>query len=112
MLFREIDTSFFSSGSSLSPPILAYKVYISDGREELVRNLSIDDFPIRELRQILAVGNDQFTLNHISAAGQRGSSVPYSVTAPSVLLDELVLRKDTSTKSKPLILTHPFFDKK
>lgn len=112
MLFKEIDTSFFSSGSSLSPPILAYKVYVADGREELVRNLSIDDFPIRELRQILAVGNDQFTLNHISAAGQRGSSVPYSVTAPSVLLDELVLRKDTSTKAKPLILTHPFFDKK
>lgn len=112
MLFREIDSSFFSSGNSLSPPILAYKVYVEDGREELIRNISIDDFPIRELRQLLAVGNDQMTLNHISNAGQRGIGVPYSVTAPSVLMDEIVLRKDTSTKSKPLILTHPYFDKK
>lgn len=112
MLFREIDSTFFSSGNSLSPPILAYKVYVADGREELVRNLSIDDFPIRELRQILAVGKDQMTLNHLSSAGQRGIGVPYSVTAPSVLMDEIVLRKDTTTKSKPLILTHPYFDKK
>ncbi|NJM53234.1 MAG: hypothetical protein HC846_07470 [Blastocatellia bacterium] len=112
MIFREIDSSIFSSGNSLSPPILAYKVYVEDGREELVRNISIDDFPIRELRQLLAVGNDQMTLNHISSTGQRGIGVPYSVTAPSVLMDEIVLRKDTSTKSKPLILTHPYFDKK
>jgi TldD protein len=112
MLFKEIDSTFFSSGNSLTPPILAYKVYVADGREELVRNLSIDEFPVRELRQILAVGNDSMTLNHLSSAGQRGTGVPYSVSAPSVLLDEIVLRKDTSTKSKPLILTHPYFDKK
>lgn len=112
ILFKEIDTTFFSSGNALTPPILAYKVYVEDGREELVRNISIDDFPIRELRQILAVGNEQMTLNHISGAGQRGNSVPFSVTAPSVLLDEIVLRKDTSTKGKPLILTHPYFHKK
>lgn len=112
ILFKEINTTFFSSGNALTPPILAYKVYVEDGREELVRNISIDDFPIRELRQILAVGNEQTTINHISGAGQRGNSVPFSVTAPSVLLDEIVLRKDTSTKGKPLILTHPYFDKK
>ncbi len=112
IIFREIDTSFFSVGRSLTPPILAYKVYVEDGREELVRNLSIDEFPIRELRQFLAVGNDQFTLNHLNGNGQRGMGTPYSVTAPSVLMDEIVLRKDGSTKSKPLILTHPYFGKK
>ncbi|MEK7724586.1 MAG: metallopeptidase TldD-related protein, partial [Acidobacteriota bacterium] len=37
ILFREIDSTFFSAGNSLSPPILAYKVYVEDGREELVR---------------------------------------------------------------------------
>lgn len=112
IIMREIDSTFFMSGSSLSSPILAYKVYVEDGREELVRNISIDDFPIRELRQILAVGNDEITLNHIFGGGQRGTGTPYSVSAPSVLMDEIVLRKDTSTKSKPLILTHPYFDKK
>lgn len=111
IILREIDSTFFMSGSSLSSPILAYKVYVEDGREELVRNISIDDFPIRELRQILAVGNDELTLNHLFGGGQRGVGTPYSVSAPSVLMDEIVLRKDTSTKSKPLILTHPFFNK-
>ncbi len=110
IILREIDSTFFMSGSSLSTPILAYKVYVEDGREELVRNISIDDFPIRELRQILAVGNDGVTLNHIFG-GQRGAGTPYSVSAPSILMDEIVLRKDTSTKSKPLILTHPYFNK-
>lgn len=111
ILIREIDSTFFLSGQSLSEPILAYKVYVADGREELVRNISIDDFPIRELRQILAVGSDNLTLNHLFGSGDRGQGVPYSVTAPSVLLDEIVLRKDISTKSKPLILTHPYFAK-
>ncbi len=111
IMIREIDSTFFLSGSSLSVPILAYKVYVEDGREELIRNLSIDDFPIRELRQILAVGSDNLTLNHVYGNGDRGQGVPYSVTAPSVLLDEIVLRKDTSSKTKPLILTHPYFNK-
>jgi TldD protein len=111
ILFREIDSTFFPSGRSLTPPILAYKVFVSDGREELVRNLSIDAFPVRELRQILGVGNDQFTINELIGAGQRGSGTAYSVTAPSILMDEIVLRKDTTSKVRPLIVTNPFFDK-
>lgn len=111
MIFREIDSTFFPSGRSLTSPVMAYKVYVEDGREELVRNISIDAFPVRELRQILGVGNDQFTVNHLMGGGQRGSGTAYSVTAPSILMDELILRKDTTSKSKPLIMTHPFFDK-
>jgi len=111
IILREIDSTFFMAGNSLSEPILAYRVYVEDGREELVRNLSIDDFPLRELRQILAAGNDSFTLNHIFGSGQGAIGTPYSVTAPSVLMDEIVLRRDTSTKAKPLILTHPYFDR-
>lgn len=112
ILFREVDSTFSASGRSLAPPILAYKVYVDDGREELFRTASIDAFPIRELRQIAGVGNDHFTLNHLNGNGHNGDGIPYSVTAPSLLMDEIVLRKDTSTKSKPLILSHPFFDKK
>ncbi len=111
IMLTEIDTTFFSVGRSLTAPILAYKVYVEDGRQELIRNLSIDDFPIRELRQFLGIGNDQFTLNHLNGNGQRGNGTPYSITAPSVLMDEIVLRKDTSSKSKPLILSHPYFVK-
>lgn len=111
ILLREIDSTFGASGNSLTPPIMAYKVYVADGREELIRNLSIDSFPLRELRQLLGVGSDRFSLNHLNGNGHQGDGIPYSVTAPSILMDELVLRKDTSSKAKPLIMTHPYFNK-
>jgi hypothetical protein len=34
-----------------------------------------------------------------------------SVIAPSVLLEELELKKPTGTQQRPLLLTHPYFDK-
>ena len=73
IILREMDSTFFLSGSSLSTPILAYKVYVDDGREELIRNISIDDFQVRELRQILSVGSDQNTMNSVLGNGQRAS---------------------------------------
>jgi predicted Zn-dependent protease len=112
IILREVDSTFNPTGRSLSPPIMAYKVYVEDGREELVRHASIDAFPIRELRQLLGVGNDSFSLNHLNGNGHMGEGIPFSVTAPSILMDELVIRKDTSTKAKPLIMTHPYFDSK
>lgn len=110
LIFREIDSTFTPSGYGFSPPIMAYKVY-PDGREELVRGLTVESFGVREMRQILAAGNDSATLNHLNGNGHSGSGIPYSVTAPSVLLDELVVRRDTD-KQKPLILSNPYFDKK
>ncbi len=106
LLFREISSTPFLSGHSLSQPIQAYKVFVEDGREERVRNLSFDAFPVRELRQILAVGDEAFTINEILGSGQSGGGVGYSVSAPSILLDEIVLRKDSSTKSRPVIVTN------
>lgn len=90
-----------NSGTSI------YKVYVEDGREELIRSANIDGINIQDFRQILAAGDDSFTVNLPS----RGDSNLSSVTAPSILMEEMVLRKDTAPKTRPFILTNPFFDK-
>lgn len=87
---------------------LIYKVYVEDGREELVRGANIDGVNLQDFRQILAAGDDSFTINFPSRGGDSNLS---SVTAPSILMEEMVLRKDSSSKARPFILTNPYFDK-
>lgn len=111
ILFREIDSTFTPEGDDISVPILAYKVYVEDGREELFRGADVFDLTVRELRQILAAGNDAHPFNLLLGNGHLGEGIPISIVAPSVLLDEIDLRKSTASKEKPLLLTHPYFSK-
>lgn len=95
-------------GGGLSDPSLTFKVYVDDGREELIRGANIGELTVKQLKaQIIAAGNDSFVLNR---AGTNGG-VSTSVVAPSVLLEELEIKKPTGAKQKPLIMTHPYFDK-
>jgi predicted Zn-dependent protease len=112
VLFREIDSTFSSAGNDLSVPILAYKIHVEDGREELVRGADIFDLTVRELRQILAAGNDAHAFNILLGNGHQGDGVPASIVVPSVLLDEIDLRKGTTSKERPSLITHPYFSKK
>ncbi len=93
--------------SPIGIPVLTYKVYVDDGREELVRGASADAIPIRSLRQIEAVGNDTFVANRLS--GSADVPTPTSIVAPSVLLEEMDLKRPSTTQQKPSLLTHPYF---
>lgn len=100
-------------GGGLSDPVLAYKVYVADGREELIRGASTGELTVRQLRQIEAVGNDSFVHNQIEerGGGMLGSlGLGTSIIAPSVLLEELEMKKPTGTQQKPLLMTHPYFE--
>jgi predicted Zn-dependent protease len=92
----------------LGTPILIYKVYVSDGHEELIRGASASTLSVRELRQIEAVGNDSFVANRMN--GPAGTAVSDSIVAPSVLLEEVDLKRPTATQQKPAILTAPYFN--
>jgi TldD protein len=94
--------------SAIGVPILTYKVYVADGREELVRGASAAAVPIRSLRQIEAVGNDAFVVNRM--IGGQDLPTPTSIVAPSVLLEEMDLKKPAGNQQKPALLTHPFFN--
>jgi TldD protein len=86
-------------GRPIGDPISIYKVYVADGREELVRGCEFGAVDVRNLRRIIAAGN--VLTVHNSTGGATPSS---SVIAPAVLFEELELsRTKRETEKKPLI---------
>jgi TldD protein len=85
-------------------PLLFYRVYAADGREELVRGGHIEGLTLRSLRNILGVGSDLAVYNYMqnpaggfagTALGSFGGAqggIPSSVVAPSLLLEEVEIR--------------------
>ncbi len=85
-------------------PLLVYRVYPADGREEMVRGMRIIGLNTRVLRNVTAIGNDSYVFNYMqtqvagfagTALGTFGSSqngLPASVVAPSLLFEELDVR--------------------
>jgi len=87
---------------------LTYKLYVADGREELIRGAFAQGIPIRSLRQIEAVGNDAYVVNRL--AGSNDLPTPTSIVAPSVLLEEVEIKRPSGTQQKPALITHPYFN--
>src|SRR6185436_3456139 len=56
--------------SPIGSPVLTYKVYVADGREELIRGAFAQGIPIRSLRQIEAVGNDSSVVNRLAGSSE------------------------------------------
>jgi TldD protein len=78
----------------LTSPRLLYRVWANDGHEELVRGALLNELDIRGLRNdLIAVGNDPFVSN-------RSGAIPATVISPSMLFDELEIRRDDRAKSK------------
>ena len=85
-------------------PLLYYRVYVADGREELVRGGHIEGLTLRSLRNMLAIGDDLVVFDYMQnpAAGFAGTAlgsfggiqggIPSSIVAPSLLLEEVELR--------------------
>jgi len=85
-------------------PLLVYRVYVSDGREEVLRGAMLRGFNIRALRNIAGIGNDftpfqymqsqqfGFASTALSAFGGAQGGLPTSVVAPSLLFDDVDVR--------------------
>ena len=85
-------------------PLLYYRVYVADGREELVRGGHIEGLTLRSLRNMLAIGDDLAVYDYMQnpAAGFAGTAlgsfggaqggIPSSIVAPSLLLEEVEVR--------------------
>ena len=77
-------------------PRLLYRIYAADGHEELVRGAVFNELDVRTLRNdLIALGNDPLVSN-------RATGLPQTIIAPSLLFDELeVKRADTSKEKLP-----------
>jgi TldD protein len=80
-------------GPKLTPRLL-YKVWTKDGHQELVRGASFGDLDIRALRSdLVAAGDDIYIEDH-------PLNIPHSVVAPSILFDELEVKRANINKEK------------
>lgn len=75
-------------------PRLLYRVYVSDGHEELVRGAMFNQLDTRAIRtDLIAAGND-------AQVDNRAEQVPSSIIAPSLLFDELEIKRANQSKEK------------
>jgi predicted Zn-dependent protease len=114
------------SESQLTPPLMLYRLNAKDGKEELVRGITISELTVSDLKYIAAVGNDSHVLHrfvspggnlmggifmYYASRGQSSMGVPVSIAAPSVLFEELEFKKSAGKRKKPPIIIRPSFDK-
>ncbi|HUL17568.1 MAG TPA: metallopeptidase TldD-related protein [Terriglobales bacterium] len=75
-------------------PRLLYRVYAKDGHEELVRGAVFSELDLRAMRSDLsAVGNDPLVSN-------RELGLPMTIISPSLLFDELEVKRADTSKDK------------
>lgn len=75
-------------------PRLLYRVYVKDGHEELVRGAMFNELDVRALRNdLIAVGDDPLVSN-------RMGGVPQTIISPSLLFDELEVKRADTSKDK------------
>jgi predicted Zn-dependent protease len=102
--FSELLASFGGNAATDRLPLVVYKIYPSDGHEEIVRGARISGFGPRMLRNIEGVGNDSVVFNYmqnqtagvagtaLAAFGTAQNGLPASVVAPSLLFEEVEVR--------------------
>jgi predicted Zn-dependent protease len=82
-----------TTGASLSPRLL-WRVYVSDGHQELVRGAVFKQLDTRALRSdIVATGNDNYVYN-------RSEPLPSAIVGPSLLFGELEIQRANRTREK------------
>jgi predicted Zn-dependent protease len=103
--FSELLASFGGgAGTGDRLPLIVYKIYPDDGREEMIRGARIIGLNTRMLRNLGGIGNDDFVYNYmqsqvsgfagtaLGAFGSAQSGLPASLVAPSLLFDDLEVR--------------------
>lgn len=117
--FSGLLASFGGNAATDRLPLVVYKVYPQNGREELVRGARIAGFGPRTLRNIAGIANDNFVYNYmqsqiagisgtaLGAFGTAQSGLPAAVVAPSLLFEEIEVRGARGEPKRLPILPEP-----
>jgi TldD protein len=117
--FSDLLASFGGNAATDRLPLVVYRYYPADGHEELVRGARITGFNARSLRNIAAVGNDDYVYNFmenqtvgvagtaLGAFGSAQNGLPAAVVAPSLLFDEVEFRGARGEPKRLPILPEP-----
>src|SRR5439155_3031235 len=102
--------------------ILAVKVF-PDGHEQVVRNVEISGLTVAAFKDIVAASKDHTVysapfmpagaLVSMLSGGRRAKSgvAILSFVVPSLLFDDVTLKKPSSEIPRPPVVKHPYFDK-
>lgn len=83
-----------TAGVQNTAPRLLYRVYVKDGREELVRGAVFNDLDTRALRNdLVGVGSDPVVSN-------REGIVARTIISPSILIDEIEVKRTDQKNAK------------
>lgn len=93
--------------ADLTFPVEAYKIYVKDGREEMIRGMEFEEITIRALKDIIYAGDDSYIYNFLLG---HSYELPASIVAPSIIIEELELKKTEKEPSKSSILESPFLE--
>jgi hypothetical protein len=101
-------------------PVMAYKVY-ADGHEELVHGVQLSGLNAAAFKDIVAASKEQNTLTvefrpaevlmSIMSLGDEGFA-PVTLAVPSLLFDDVTVRKIRQENSKPPIAPSPYSEEK
>jgi TldD protein len=110
---RHVDASISFSGTARAGVVKPLMIFrLRDGKEELVRGITFANLVPRSLKDLLvAAARDQAVYNYLNfgeAHPAYGGSAG-SLIAPSVLLKDVEVRKDTQKYPKPPLYPHPHF---
>lgn len=112
-----------ADGNNVAPAIVAVQVY-PDGREVELRNLELSGFTPSSFKEIIGVGERQivYSLPFVPAgdlaaalAGRRPSGGAaarplVTIVTPSLLFEEVTLKKPTDEIPRLPVAPHPYFD--
>jgi len=103
--FSELLASFGGgAGTGDRLPLVVFRLYPEDGREEMIRGARISGLGTRNLRNVAGIGNDNFAYNYmqsqsngfagtaLGAFGSAQNGLPAAAVAPSLFFEELEVR--------------------
>jgi len=118
--FSELLASFGGgAGTGDRLPLVVYRVYTEDGREEIVRGMRVIGLNTRSLRNIAGIGNDYFVYNYmqsqvqgfsgtaLGAFGSAQTGIPAAMVAPSLFLEEVEVRGSRGEPKRLPLLPAP-----
>jgi len=117
--FTELLASFGGNAATDRLPLVVYKIFPGDGHEEMVRGARITGFSPRMLRNVSAIGDDDFVYNYmqsqvvgvsgtaLGAFGTAQNGLPAAVVAPSLLFEEVEVRGARGEPKRLPLLPEP-----
>jgi TldD protein len=118
--FSELLASFGGgAGTGDRLPLVVYRIYPADGREEIVRGMRVIGLSTRSLRNIAGIGDDNFVYNYmqsqvtgfagtaLGAFGSAQTGIPASIVAPSLFFEEVEVRGSRGEPKRLPLLPAP-----